>query len=143
MKYTLSVVFLLSARLLTAQQTEFGWLIGTWKEDNKMSFEAWKSDGKFLSGSAYKVDPSGSKTVTEEIKLIKRGDDFYYIPDVAGPQGAVEFKITSFTHDGFTAENPGHDFPKKIAYKNTEKNQLAATVSGGTKSTRFTFRKIE
>ena len=141
-KVALSVFFLSFSTFLAAQQSDFGWLIGTWKQENKMSFEVWRREGEFLSGSAYKVDQSGNKSITEEIKLIKKGSDFYYVPDVAGPQGEIEFKVTYFDKEGFTAENLAHDFPKKIIYKINEK-QLIATISGGTKSISYSFQKIE
>ena len=128
--------------MLFGQQKEFNWLIGTWQEDEN-SFEVWKEEGSFLAGSSYKIDKSGNKTVTEEIKLIKRGSDFYYVPDVAGTQGPIEFKITSFDQNSFTAENPEHDFPKKIMYKKINEKQLDATISGGNKSISYSFKKAK
>jgi len=142
MKFILFVWFWVASTALFGQQTEFGWLIGTWQEA-KYSFEIWKDEGSFLSATAYQIDyQSGKKIVSEEIKLIKKGNSFYYIPDVAGPQGPVEFKITSFDKNSFIAENPEHDFSKKIVYKRTNE-QLEATVSGERKSLHFTFNKIK
>ncbi len=142
MKLILSFCFLIVSSALFAQQSEFGWLMGTWQEA-KYSFEIWKDEGNFLSASAYQIDQqSGSKVVSEEIKLVKRGNDFYYIPDVAGPQGSIEFRITSFDENSFTAENPEHDFPKKIVYKRTGE-LLEATISGGSKSISYAFKKIK
>jgi len=128
---------------LFGQQKEFGWLIGTW-QDAKYSFEVWKDEGSFLSATAYQIDhQSGNKNVNEEIKLIKKGNDFYYVPDVAGPQGPVEFKIISFDRNSFTAENPDHDFPKKIIYKKINEQQLEATISGGNRSMNYVFKKVK
>ena len=141
MKAILSFCFLIVSSALFGQQKEFSWLIGTW-QDTEDSFEVWKDEGSFLSGSSYKIDKAGNKTVTEEIKLIKKGNDFYYVPDVAGPQGPIEFKIISFDKNSFTAENPTHDFPKKIMYNVNEK-QLDATISGGSKSISYSFKKIK
>jgi hypothetical protein len=142
MKPVLSFCFLIVSSTLFGQQNEFGWLIGTWQE-NENSFEVWKDEGNFLSGSSYKIDKARNKTVTEEIKLIKKGNDFYYVPDVAGPQGPIEFKITSFDKNSFIAENPAHDFPKKIIYKKINDQQLEATISGGSKSISYSFKKIK
>jgi len=104
MKYALFVVFLFSGEVLTSKQTEFGWLIGTRKEENKMSFETWKNDGEFLLRSSCKIDPSGNRTVTENIKIVKKGSDFYYyVPNVVGRQGEVESRITTLGKGGFTA----------------------------------------
>jgi hypothetical protein len=143
MKPALPFCFLIVSLAAFGQQREFGWLIGTW-QDAKYSFEVWKDEGSFLSASAYQIDHrSGSKTVSEEIKLIKRENDFYYIPDVAGPQGPIEFKITSFDENSFTAENPKHDFPKKIMYKKINDQQLEATISSGTKSISYSFKRTK
>ncbi|HEV8515545.1 MAG TPA: DUF6265 family protein [Cyclobacteriaceae bacterium] len=143
MKLILSICLLTVSSALFGQQKEFNWLIGTW-QDAKYSFEVWKDEGGFLSATAYQIDhQSGNKNVNEEIKLIKKGNDFYYVPDVAGPQGPIEFKITSFDKNSFTAENPSHDFPKKIIYKKINEQQLEATISGGSKSISYAFKKIK
>jgi len=143
MKLVLSFCFLIMSSALFGQQKEFGWLIGTW-QDAKYSFEVWKDEGSFLSATAYQIDhQSGNKNVNEEIKLIKKGNDFYYVPDVAGPQGPVEFKIISFDRNSFTAENPNHDFPKKIIYKKINEQQLEATISGGNRSMNYVFKKVK
>ena len=142
MKFILTVCFLIASSFLLAQQSEFGWLIGTWQEA-KYSFEIWKEQDSFLSASAYQIDhQTGSKIINEEIKLIKKENDFYYIPDIAGPQGPVQFKITFFDKNSFVAENFEHDFPKKIVYKRTGE-LLDATISGGSKSLHFTFKRIK
>jgi len=88
------------------------------------------------------MDRSGTKTITEEIKLIKKGNDFYYVPDVTGPQGPIEFKITSFDNNSFIAENPDHDFPKRIAYRKNDA-RLEAIISGGSNAISYTFKKIK
>src|SRR5277367_4961248 len=113
MKYFLVIIFLFFPSLVFLQIKEFGWLIGSWQVENKRSFEVWKSENGYLLGVAYKIDDKGSETLSEEIKFIQRGKDFYYIPDIACSQGPIEFKITSFGKNNFVAENPAHDFPKK------------------------------
>jgi hypothetical protein len=143
MKSLLSIGFLFVITQAGAQKKEFGWLIGTWQQENKMSFEVWQANATGLSGSAYQLDADGGKNVIEEIKLIKKGNDFYYIPDVAGPQGEIAFKITSMDDHGFTAENLLHDFPKVITYKLVNAVQMIATISGGKKSNSYAFKKIK
>jgi hypothetical protein len=142
MKFIVWACFLFASLPLLGQKNEFGWLLGTWQEDKKMSFEVWIDEGRFLSGSAYLMDHSGKKTITEEIKLIRKGKDFYYVPDVAGPQGPIEFKITSFDNNSFIAENPDHDFPKRIAYKKMDE-RLEAIISGGRNEISYTYKKIK
>ena len=80
-----------------SQVKEFGWLTGTWKIKNKETYEVWKisSDKKILEGLSYKV--KGADTVvTEKLKIKQEKNSFYYVPDIAGDQPEVNFKITSF-----------------------------------------------
>ncbi|MBI1770201.1 MAG: hypothetical protein HYR67_17675 [Bacteroidetes bacterium] len=141
MKSVLLVLMLISTYSLVRQK-EFSWLVGTWQEEGKQSFEVWKWDDNFLSAESYKMK-EGSKIITEEIKLIKKGNEFYYVTDVAGPQGPVEFKITSFGLGLFTAENPAHDFPKKISYEKIDDTHLKATIGDANKTIGYTFIKIK
>jgi len=41
------------------------------------------------------------------------------------------------------AENPAHDFPKKIIYNNINGQQLEATISDGNKSISYSFKRIK
>lgn len=125
-----------------AQQQEFSWLAGTWQEEGKSSFEVWKENNGFLSAESYKMK-DGNKIVTEEIKLIKKGNEFFYVPDIAGPQGPVEFKITSYGKENFTAENPAHDFPKKISYEKMDDAHIKATIGDANKTISYTFVKVK
>src|SRR5882724_6535864 len=84
-------LFLFASIHTYGQQREFGWIVGTWQEEGKNTYEVWKEDNGFLAAESFKMK-DGNKVVTEEIKLIKKGNDFYYVPDVAGPQGPIEFK---------------------------------------------------
>lgn len=147
---------LLSALLLIAHPgkaqdvKDFQWLIGTWKildtNPDKNSYEVWKDAGRnTLAGISYNVK-NADTLVTEEIKLLRKGGSVYYTPDVAGPQEEVEFKITSYDANGFVAENPAHDFPKKIRYHRVTKQaeeRLEATIEGGGKSIYYTFVRVK
>jgi len=139
----LSVLILFNASLQS--QTHFGWLEGTWKQNEKSVYEVWtKGSGEILlEGVSYKISTKGDTVITEKISLVQEGDRYYYVPDVAGDQGPIRFSITQINETGFIAENPAHDFPKKIAYTYSKKNnQLTATISGDGKSIGFNFEKI-
>ena len=135
-------LFLLASIHSFGQRKEFGWLIGTWQEEGKTSYETWREDNGSLSAESYKMK-DGNKVVTEEIKLVKKGNDFFYVPDVAGPQGPIEFKITTLGKDNFTAENPAHDFPKKISYEKVDDTHLKATIGDANKTITYSFIKIK
>jgi len=142
MTYTPIISLLFVTANIFAQQKEFGWLIGTWQETGKQSFEVWRIEGDFLSAESYSLKDDVKK-ISEEIKLIRKGNEFFYVPDIAGPQGPVEFKITSYGKDNFIAKNPTHDFPKKIAYEKIDDTHLKATIGDASKTISYTFVKIK
>jgi hypothetical protein len=133
----------MAALSLCAQINEFDWLVGTWQEKGKQNFEVWHRVGNEFRAESFELKPNEIKTVTEKIRLTKRGSDFFYIPDVPHNGKPIEFKITSFDKNGFVAENPQHDFPKKISYKKIHQTELVATISGGNKSISYLFQKIK
>lgn len=139
--FTLICCAVFSAR----SQSPFDWLIGKWKQKKRDSYEVWTrgSGNVLLNGVVYKITSSRDTVFTEEIKFHIKDDKYYYIPDVAGDKGPIPFTVSHFDETGFVAENPDHDFPKKIAYRYTKKeNRLIATISGDGKSIEFHFEKI-
>jgi len=136
------VIFFFASINSFGQIKEFSWLIGTWEEDGKSSYEVWKEDNGSLSAESYKMK-DGNKIVSEEIKLVKRRNDFYYVPDVAGPQGPIDFKIASFNEMGFVAENAKHDFPTMISYERKDENHFVAMIGNGDKTITYSFTKIK
>jgi hypothetical protein len=133
----------MAALSLCAQINEFDWLVGTWQEKGKPNFEVWQRVGDELRAESFELKSDEIKTVTEKIRLIKRGSDFFYIPEVPHNGKPIEFKITSFHKNGFVAENPQHDFPKKISYRKINETELQATIIGGNKSISYLFQKIK
>ena len=122
---------------------DFKWLEGKWKEDGTKSIEVWSLKSKVLKGTGYKLGTNGSKTISEEMSIEKKQNDYFFISDVVGPQEAVDFKITFHDSHSFIAENPAHDFPKKISYKRMDDTHLQAFISDGDKTIiRFYFTKI-
>lgn len=136
----------LFSHLSTAQKNEFSWLVGTWKLKDKNVFESWKvaKDGKTLEGTSYRV--KGADTVVmEEVRFTYDGNVFHYIPDVAGEQGPVDFKITSNEESNFVAENPQHDFPKIIRYnfvRKENRDQIEAFIEGNGKVIPYFFERV-
>jgi hypothetical protein len=136
----------LFAHFSHAQQKEFGWLIGTWKQKDKLVFESWKvsKDGKTLEGFSYRIKAKDT-IVMENIRLIYAGDSFHYIPAVSGDPAPVDFRITRYNQHSFVAENPQHDFPKVIRYRFVNKNKklLEASIEGNGKVIPYRFEKVD
>jgi len=118
-------------------ETHASWILGEWHQvtPEGHSIETWKrqSDSSFI-GMAYFI--VGKDTMlNEEIKLIQRGEDLFYIPLVKGQNKGlpVEFKSThseSKNPDEMVFENPQHDFPQKITYERMSEDYLVARISG-------------
>jgi hypothetical protein len=143
----ISGLCLMASHFATAQQREFGWLIGTWKLKDKSVYETWTvaEDKKTLQGISFRIK-DGDTTVMEKIRFTYDGNNYHYIPDV--PQNAVpiDFKLTQHNSQGFVAENPQHDFPKLIRYKFLRKENgeyMEASIEGNGKVIPYYFEKVK
>lgn len=120
------------------------WLTGKWIRTNaktgQSGYETWKKDASSkLSGKG--VTLKGKETLFEEnMEFLFKGKDLYFTVSVTGEKQPTYFKLTSLSPDGFTCENPKHDFPKKITYKRNGKN-LKAVISGAGQTVDYEFIK--
>lgn len=143
---TTLVTILFIASSASAQKKEFAWLIGTWKLKDKNIVETWSldEDGKSLKGVSMKVNGNES-TILEETRLVYKNNSFYYVADVTGNQGAIDFKMSSFNETSFVSENPTHDFPKLIRYRyitRDNKQFIEAAIEGDGKVIPYNFEKV-
>lgn len=135
---------------------QFHWLEGTWKLDGKEAYERWQAiDDTTLGALGYHYEAEEDDTshmevvMDEPIRLISRGDKFFYIPAPHNQNKGkeVEFEIISFTKNSFVAENPKHDFPTRIVYKLKDAKHLDAYIEGKEKNKSkridFHFTKAE
>lgn len=129
-------------------KTEFEqlyWLHGTWSQTNltkpgQAIVEQWIKSGDYELKGHSTTTQNGDTVYLERITLLIKDHAIYYVADVPQNKQPVYFKLTSLTSNGFTCENPGHDFPKKISYQLTG-SQLKATVSGNGKSFNYLYVK--
>ena len=147
-KLLLMLAILLVANTSNAQESnqqkfkKLEWLVGTWDRTNagagKSGYESWsKVSGVKLVGKGVSLE--GKKVVfVENLEFIAKGADLFYTVVVTGEKKPVYFKLTALSNDGFTCENPKHDFPKKITYLRTGKT-AKAVISGNGKSIDYIF----
>ena len=114
----------------------FNWMTGSWKMETKrgMIMETWiSSNDSTLSGESIRVSITGGTELLEKIQLVHRNHEYFYIPVAQGQNEnkPVKFKITTFSETGFVAENPEHDFPKRISYNLMSKDSIHAFIDGG------------
>jgi hypothetical protein len=72
------------------------------------------------------------------MKLLVKDNSLYFVADVKENAAPVYFRVTSINEQGFTCENPKHDFPKKISYQ-LEGKKLKATISGDGREVSYYF----
>lgn len=121
------------SKLKTVNQ--FSWLNGHWSMptgDGTVT-EEWKTINDSLMEGKSDFVKGDSVIPFETIRIFRRGVDFYYEAKAAGQNNEqpVEFKLSSFSDSGFVAENPDHDFPRRITYRLINKDSIHAFVDGG------------
>lgn len=120
------------------------WLVGKWIKVNtkpgRSGFERWEATNPG-SMKGLGLTLNGNDTVfIERLQLLARDNAIYYVADVDENKALTYFKLTAISNNGFTCEDPNHDFPKKIVYELAGK-KLKVTTSGNGKSTDFFFEK--
>jgi hypothetical protein len=115
--------------------SHLNWLNGSWamKTDEGTVTEQWKWVNDSLMEGSSDFIKGDSVIPFETIKIFRRDTSFYYEAKAAGQNNEqpVAFTLTAYSDTGFVAENPQHDFPKRISYKLVNKDSIHAFVDGG------------
>jgi hypothetical protein len=114
----------------------FRWLIGSWRMNTAKGLiaEEWKTINEHsYAGKSWFINKDSSITPFEKIQLLYKNNQYYYIAKADGQNNKlpVEFRLTSFSSSEFVAENPQHDFPKRIMYKLINKDSIHAWIDEG------------
>ena len=128
--------FVSEPALLNESVKSFHWLQGSWQMQTKRGIitEKWiVANDSTLLGKSIMVQTDGTEIELEKIQVAFRNGSYYYIPTVKNQNGEqpVKFKITSHSETGFVAENPQHDFPKRISYTLVNKDSIHAVIDDG------------
>ncbi len=140
MKSQFTFIALFITHLAFGQVIFPDFLQGTWKMENKETFEHWdKINEQTLKGFSYQLT-NGQMAVSEYLEIVQRNNELIYAATVLNQnQGkAIEFKLTQ-ADSAYVFENPRHDFPKKIVYKKRSDNELFVQISDG-KQEAFAYR---
>lgn len=114
----------------------FKWLEGEWtaRVNRGSIVEEWRmTSDSTLQGQCRFVNTNGQENVYEQLLFLYAGGKFSYIITLLNRPGQpkVPFVITSFTGKGFVAENPEHDFPRRIVYELRSRDTIHAFIDGG------------
>ena len=135
---TIAIVLLVSCQ--KKSETKFDklqkmvWLVGEWEQKLPEGTvkEIWKKENdSTLSGKSFFIKEED--TIHRETIVLKQDkDNLLYIPTVTGQNNdePVTFTLSSDVENNFTFENPTHDYPQKISYKNINATTLMTTISG-------------
>lgn len=121
---------------LNEKMKPFTWMLGDWAmyTGSGTITESWKmKNDSTYEGESMMIKNNGEVKPFEDIQLVYRNHEYYYIPVTAGQndEKPVPFKLTSYSGAGFVAENPGHDFPKRITYVLVNKDSIHAFIDAG------------
>ena len=143
MKFSIPVLLIAALLFMSVgyrfenKMESFNWLNGSWimkKQNGSYLMENWMaSNDSTLAGESLNFSATGQSLVSETLQLVYRNNEYFYISTVKGQNNgeAVKFKISSHSENGFVAENPGHDFPKRIIYKLVNEDSIYAFIDGG------------
>lgn len=143
MKYQFIFALLLIITLTgNAQQKAFSklsdldWLLGSWQMEKKngLLIESWQqTNDSTFEESSYLLRTTGEKKLLENVQIVFRETDLFYISTVSDQnnQQPIKFLITASSNKKFIAENPEHDFPKRIIYELINQDSIHARIDGG------------
>lgn len=130
------------AKETTDNFNKLSWLTGMWNRTNvkpgRKAHERWEMVGsQAMKGFGVTMKEQDTAFV-EKLQLVIKDNKIWYVADVEHNKAPTFFELTAISNDGFTCENPAHDFPKKIVYK-LNGDKLTATISGDGKSFDYLF----
>ncbi len=108
------------------------WLLGTWKstQAGRANYEFWQQAGEDkFSGVGFTLEGKDT-TFSERLSIVASDSGLFYVADVAHNAAPVYFKMTSQDSIATVFENPAHDFPTRIIYRQLPADSLHARIEG-------------
>ncbi len=132
---TLGLIILSSSTIQQKNEIKKAeWLIGTWinKTSKGDIYENWiKVSDQEFAGKSY-IIKENKPVVFETIQLTQEHGGIFYTPIVKNQNNGlpVRFSLTTMSDSVMVFENPQHDFPQIIEYRNIESDSLVVEISG-------------
>jgi hypothetical protein len=134
-------VLLIVGSIITPAQSpkptinDLSWLAGCWEANmrgNQVNEQWMKPGGGIMLGMARTV--TLGKTIEFEFTQIREDKDgaIYYIAKPSG-QAEASFKLVKLENKEAVFENPQHDFPQRIVYRQESDGSLFARVEANDK----------
>ena len=124
------------------------WMLGNWyaTETNRITKESWLQFSKnTIEGRSLVKSVDDSQLLDEEfMRLLKMGNDIFYLAKVKHNKYPIAFKLSSCSEPQLVFENAKHDFPNKITYQREANNRLSVFVTGSAdKGFQVNFKKLD
>lgn len=111
------------------------WLLGDWTADgSKKSFhESWVEVGPrtFEGTGIERSRVDGAIQGGEVLRLVEMAGSVYYLSKVTHNELPIAFRLNSCSDGRFVFDNPAHDFPKRLEYRQEPDGGLTVSVSDG------------
>lgn len=106
------------------------WLAGHWRggSGGVVSEEAWLAPKGGVMVGVHRDARPGKRAFFEYLRIEARDDGAVYVASPMG-RGTTEFPLVELDGTSAVFENPGHDFPQRIAYSRSG-NTLTARAAG-------------
>ncbi len=111
---------------------DIAWMAGHWasEDDGTLSEELWMPPaGGVMLGLHRDSREDPARAFFEYLRIETRGDTLVYIAQPGGGEATV-FALARCDDRRAVFTNPGHDFPKQIAYWLDDEGRLNASASG-------------
>lgn len=145
MKKFLSIlIFALLISLKITAQILPTFLHGTWKLENKDTYEHWDiMNENTLKGLSYKTN-QGKFIVTEYLEINKTEEGIVYTATVLNQNRGegIDFKLER-SDSIFSFENKDHDFPKFIQYTQVSENSIKVKIGSNDKAFTLIFNRVK
>ncbi len=129
----------------TINTGEFDFLIGDWERTNTKpgitTMEHWiiSKPSEYL-GHGYTIEQKDT-TFNERMRIIRK-DTSWFLEVYGRNESPIRFNITEHNNISLLAENPAHDFPKRISYSYFD-DTLSAQVANEEIEIPFIFWRVE
>lgn len=112
--------------------TALSWMSGCWETggDGRTTTERWgKATENLLVGTSQTV--KGTKSVAFEfLRVVNNGHGLMYVALPSNAKEPTAFAAIKVTANEVVFENPKHDFPQRIIYRQEKADSLFARIEG-------------
>lgn len=142
LKVKVLLIAVLFSQLCYSQPSLPLFFTGTWKVENKESYEHWdRLNDQQLKGLSYTIN-NGQIKVSEYLSITQKNNQVIYTGTVINQNKGMGIDFVLHQNgNSYVFENKMHDFPKKIEYLKKSDTVIQVTVSGDTKTFSYNIYK--